>query len=133
MASESPSLLSPQKMPVHVVIRPKGEKGVDTAAFDHSANTDDALYYMTYLIFDRLHSPVLNCDLYWKGKERYVLLQCVPKRGKLPHIFQNLPSPVAGVFKPTCPSLSQTGVIELDDDRMPVSHPTQKVPLVTSV
>lgn len=38
----------------------KREKGVDTAVLDRSANTDEALCYVTYLIFDRPHSLILN-------------------------------------------------------------------------
>lgn len=35
-------------------------EGVETASFDRSANTEDTLRSVTYLIFDRLHSLILN-------------------------------------------------------------------------
>lgn len=41
-----------------------GEEGMDTVTFERSANTDDVLRYVTYLMFDCLHSLILNCNLY---------------------------------------------------------------------
>lgn len=47
----------------------QGAKSVVTAAFNLSVNTDDARSYVMYLMFDGLHSLVLNCDLYLKKGE----------------------------------------------------------------
>lgn len=45
------------------------EEDMDAAPFGRSANTGDALPYVTYLMFDRLSSLILKCDLYLEGKE----------------------------------------------------------------
>lgn len=34
--------------------------------FDRSVITDEVLYYVTYLIFDRLHPLILNCKYYFE-------------------------------------------------------------------
>lgn len=39
------------------------DKGVETALLDRSADKDDALRYLTYVMVDRLYSFALNCDL----------------------------------------------------------------------
>lgn len=38
------------------------DKVVNTAAFDCSANTYDALRYVTYLLFGGLYLLILNCN-----------------------------------------------------------------------
>lgn len=47
----------------------KGKEGADTAEFDYSTNTDDALRYVAYFMYDVLHSFVLNFNIYSKGKK----------------------------------------------------------------
>lgn len=45
------------------------ERGVNISAFDRFANLDDMLHGVSYLMSNRFHSLILNCDLYAEGKE----------------------------------------------------------------
>lgn len=76
---------------------------MEAAALDCLTNQDDALRYVTCLLFDRLYSMILNCNLCSDGKEWSELLQHVLKRGQLPQVFQNLSDFVVAVFKVTRP------------------------------
>lgn len=65
--SEGMFPLLQQKTLVDVGHSTKGEEGVDTAAFDRSANTNGVLRYVTYLMFDSLYLLNQNRNLYPKG------------------------------------------------------------------
>lgn len=58
-----PSLLQQREL-VFVCGQLKGEESVDIAAFDCSANLDNALRRVKYFIFEVRHLVILNCDLY---------------------------------------------------------------------
>lgn len=53
----------------------KDEEAVETAAFKCLGNTDYALRYMTYLIFDQLVMLILSYNLYLKRGKWSELLQ----------------------------------------------------------
>lgn len=99
----------------------KGEKDLDTAAVDCSANTDDVLCYVTYVLFEYLHTIILKCDIYSESQKWSDLLQYVPEHGHLPQVFQDLPYSVVAVFRVTRPSPPKRSVTELDTDGMAVS------------
>lgn len=44
----------------------KSNQSVDTATFNRSASVDDVLHCVTYLMFDRVSSLILNERLYLK-------------------------------------------------------------------
>lgn len=52
--SEGPPSVFQQRTLLDVCGSLMVEEGVDTAVFDRSANTDSALRYVTYFVFDRL-------------------------------------------------------------------------------
>lgn len=60
MRSDALSPLLQQKTFVGAGNPLRGEDGVDTVAFDRLVNTDDAPCYVMYLVFDRLHSIIVN-------------------------------------------------------------------------
>lgn len=64
------------------------EKGVRTAAFDISANTNDTLRYGTYALVDDLHSLILNGNIYLEDEECFELAQYPASREKLSQVFQ---------------------------------------------
>lgn len=47
----------------------KAEESVDNVALDRSEHIDDTRPYVNYLIFDRLHSLVINYNLYCEDDE----------------------------------------------------------------
>lgn len=47
----------------------KAEKDVNADAFDRSESGGDVLYYVTYLMLDRLRSLILSCDILLEAKE----------------------------------------------------------------
>lgn len=62
--SEDLSMLSQQQTLLDLGGPFKGDKGVYTAAWDRSVNMDGTLRYVTYCMFNRLHSLSLNYNLY---------------------------------------------------------------------
>lgn len=82
----------------------KREKDVDTATFHLLANTDDALRYITYVMFDRLHVLILNYKFYLEGKEWAARLKDILKRGQVSQFFRNMLNLVPAVFNVTRPS-----------------------------
>lgn len=67
--SEGLSLLSQQKTLLKIGGTLKNKNVMDTAASNCSANMADVLGYLNYLMFDRLHSFISNCNLYSKGEK----------------------------------------------------------------
>lgn len=102
-----------------------GDEGVDAATYDSSANRDDALCYETYLMFQHLHSIILNSSFYPKGEEQSKLLQYVSENGQIPLALQNLPDSVVAVLKATRLSRLRPSVIELKGNGIPLNQPTQ--------
>lgn len=66
--SEYMSPLSQLKTLVDVDGRLMGRERMETAVFDCSANTDNALRPVLYFMFNLLRSLVLNCKFYSKGE-----------------------------------------------------------------
>lgn len=54
------------------------------------ANTNGKLRWVLYLMFGRLNSLILNCNLYQEGKRRSGMLRYVPERGQMLQGFENL-------------------------------------------
>lgn len=93
----------------------KDEEDVKTATFRRSANTDNVLRYVTYLIFG-LQPLILNYNLYSEEEEWSELLQYVPDRDQRPKVLQNLSGSVVSVLKVTPPLPPYRNVIELNKD-----------------
>lgn len=74
MPSGSPSLLLQEKTLADADGFVRVEKGVNIAPFERSENSDDASRYVAYLMFNRLCSLDLRCNLY--SKPRSVLGCC---------------------------------------------------------
>lgn len=53
----------------------KGKEIVESAAVVRSLNTDDALQYVTRIMFDHLCSLVSSCNFYLEGKEVFEALK----------------------------------------------------------
>lgn len=68
----------------------KEEKGVYTAPFEHSVNSDCVLCYITFVMLYGLNSLFLNSNLYWEGDYWSDLLRYFPMLGLLPDVFRNL-------------------------------------------
>lgn len=62
--SERMSLVELKRRVVDVRGPLNDEDGMDTAAYDRSTTTADELHQVTYLMFERLRSLVLNCNVY---------------------------------------------------------------------
>lgn len=77
--SEGLSRLSQQKTKVKVGGPHKSEEGMKTASFGHSTITNDALRYVTYFMFDRLHSLALSRSLNSEGEDWLELLRKAPE------------------------------------------------------
>lgn len=78
-------------------------------------------------MFVRLTPLHSNCNFDPESEEWSGLLQYVPRDSELPILFKILPDFVVEVFKVTRPSQLRPTVIELNEDEMPVSRPTQNV------
>lgn len=77
----------------------RGEEDMERTAFDRSGKRDDALHYVTYLMFDRLRLPNLSCKLYSKDEEWSEPLRYVLGHGLLLQEFQNPRDSAVAVFK----------------------------------
>lgn len=120
LRSDGLSPLSQQKILVYIGNPLKGEKCTDSALFDRSANIEDALRQVSYLMSDCLHSRILNCKLYYEGDEWSELSQYVLENSWLPQVFQILPDSVVGVFKATGLSSPRGNVIYWEENVVPV-------------
>lgn len=69
----------------------KSEKCLVTAAFDCLVDTDVVLCSVTHLVFDCVHSLVLNFLLYSEGKHWPDLFEDTSRCNQLPQVFQNQP------------------------------------------
>lgn len=94
---------------------------------DQSANTDDALRYAKYFMFDGHYSLILKYDIYSGVKILSELLQYVPDRGNLLQVFHNLQQPVVAVCKATRPSPPSLSETELEEDGVTVNQLPQEV------
>lgn len=93
---------------------------------DCSASTDDALRYVSYLMFDRLHLLISNCNLYSEEVEWSELLRHVLEGIQLFQVFHNLSYSFVTVFKATQPSPLRPRVIELDNNGNAMNQQTQQ-------
>lgn len=115
------SPLSHQKIPVDAGRQLESEVGVDTAAFECKANTDNVLCHVIYFVFDRLCLLILNCHPYSEEQKWSRLLQNISVLYQLPHMFRNVLDSALVVTKVTGQSLSRQSVMELHEDEIPVN------------
>lgn len=90
--------------------------------FKRSAECDDTLPYVTYFMFDRLHSPVSNCHLFPEGGELSDVLQYVSEYRQPPQVIQSPPGTLAAVLKATRPSRTRRSKIEFDEKAGKITH-----------
>lgn len=124
--SEDLSPLSPQKTLVDAGGTLKGEETAVTTAFDHSANLNDVLYYVTDLVIDRLHSLGLKYNLYPECKYFCELFWYVPGRRQLFQVFQNLSYFLVALFKVTRRLPPWPSLIELDERKTAANKPSEQ-------
>lgn len=78
------------------------------------------MHYLTYLLLDCLHLITLNYGLYAEGSEWDELEKHALQIDALPPIFCFLPNSVATVVGIIGPRPAPPGVVELDEDSVPV-------------
>lgn len=125
--------LSQEKTLVAVCSLLNVEENVHTAVLDHPVNTDDTLRYLLYLMFDSLHSRILNCNFYSEGEELSELLQYILRRSQLSQVLQNSPDSEVTEFEDTRLLRPTPNVIELRKYGMLLNQPPQQVFPVTAM
>lgn len=104
----------------------KDEEGLYTAAFNGLANVDDAVRYVTKLLFYRHRTLVLKYNLYPKSEDKSDRLSFVQERGSVPKAIYNLLKLEIAAVKATHSSPPISKACELDKDGRPLSHTLSK-------
>lgn len=111
----------------------KGTEGLDADALYCPPNTDDALGFVTYLLFARPQYLIPNYDLYVQGDAWDEVVIYVLESNKLPQVFAVLLKSVLEVIEVNQLSSPRPNVVKLENQRNAVKAPTADSPPMAPV